>query len=391
MTSPGYPLLGGISAEQFLQEYWQKKPLFIKDSLTSLGNPLPAEEVAGLACEDFIESRLITRSAEFPHWHLQHGPFSEPDFQGLPEQDWTLHIQAVDRWLADVYRLLDLCDFLPHWRLDDIMISLSTDGGSAGPHFDQYDVFLVQTEGNKRWQLGGQCDEHTPLQASCDLLIVETFDAEQSFIAEPGDVLYIPPGVAHYGVSEGTSITYSIGCRAPAYHELRSGFSGQNSDTDSEYARYQDPDLTLPTSPGELDDTALTQVQAILGDLSVEAQDVAHWFGVYITAHPDDQALPERLDTPLDWDQVENALRASSELYWCEGSRFVFYVGKTDIAVFINGQHYPLPLAARGAVELLCNRRVIAAADVLPAINSDDDRQWLVQLLNAGLLFCDGL
>lgn len=212
-------ILGELHPKQFLAEYWQKKPLLIKNALADVPT-LSADELAGLSMEDDIESRLVLEDQHGSGWQLRPGPFSEQELQGLPDSHWSLLVQAVDQWLPEVHALLDHFSFLPRWRLDDIMVSLSADQGSVGPHFDNYDVFLLQTSGQKRWRIGQVCDADTPLVENAPLCLMQDFQQQEEYLLEPGDMLYLPPRLAHWGIAEGESMTFSIGFRAPTAVEL---------------------------------------------------------------------------------------------------------------------------------------------------------------------------
>ncbi len=192
-----------VSLEAFLSDYWQKKPFLFKQAFPSFTDPLSPEELAGLACEEEVESRLVRHKKG--SWLLQNGPFSETEFTSLPETDWTLLVQAVDLWFTELQSLYSHFSFIPDWRFDDIMVSYATDQGGVGPHFDYYDVFIIQGMGNRRWQLGEHCNESTALQSSSELKILEHFSPHDEFLLETGDMLYIPPGHSHYGVSLGSS------------------------------------------------------------------------------------------------------------------------------------------------------------------------------------------
>ncbi|RLA37737.1 MAG: hypothetical protein DRQ64_09360, partial [Gammaproteobacteria bacterium] len=178
---------GGL--DNFLAEYWQRKPLLIRQALPGFTSPIEADELAGLALEEEFESRLIIESKASPYWSLQCGPFADDRFQSLPSSHWTLLVQAVDQWVPEVHDLLRHFDFLPQWRVDDIMLSYAADQGSVGPHFDQYDVFLLQGEGQRRWRLGQHCDSNTPLLKGPELSIVDNFEQSEEWLLEPGDML----------------------------------------------------------------------------------------------------------------------------------------------------------------------------------------------------------
>ncbi|SMN02441.1 FIG002776: hypothetical protein [uncultured Candidatus Thioglobus sp.] len=212
---------GKISQQQFLSDYWQKKPLLIKHALPDFISPISPDELAGLALEPEFESRLITGSIESNDWSLKNAPLNEQDFSELPAQNWTLLVQGVDRYIDEVHQLIKQFDFIPRWRFDDVMISYAATGGSVGPHFDYYDVFLLQGTGTRRWHLSTQHCKIDNYLKDVPLRIMKKFHSEQVFDVEPGDVLYVPPKVAHHGVSlDDECTTLSFGYRALSATEL---------------------------------------------------------------------------------------------------------------------------------------------------------------------------
>ena len=198
-----------VTTEQFLAEYWQQQPLLCPQALPHFQSPITAEELAGLAMEASIDSRMVWQDAGV--WHQQDGPFEERAFQG--EAPWTLLVQGVDRCHPGVSVLRNALPPLPRWRFDDVMVSFATDQAGVGPHFDRYDVFLLQGAGRREWRIGPHCDEATPQLQENGLSLISPFEPLQTYVLEPGDVLYIPPGVAHWGVALGEAITYSLGLR----------------------------------------------------------------------------------------------------------------------------------------------------------------------------------
>lgn len=255
---------GKISQQQFLKDYWQKKPLLIKQALPNFISPLAADELAGLALENEFESRLITGSTSLQDWSLRNGPFTEQDFANLPEKNWTLLVQGVDRYIDAVHQLIQHFDFIPRWRFDDVMISYAAKGGSVGPHFDYYDVFLLQSSGKRRWHLSSKdCTMDNYLEA-VPLRIMNQFNAEQTIVVEAGDVLYIPPKVAHHGVSlDDNCTTMSFGYRAYSAKELHEFI---NTPCPSHLANvyYQDPEWCATKAPHLIPDSAVKQAQKLL-------------------------------------------------------------------------------------------------------------------------------
>lgn len=285
-------VLGATAPAQFLREYWQRKPLLIRNALPQYVSPISPEELAGLALEQEVESRLVTSSGD--QWSLRHGPFAEDDFRSLPEQDWTLLVQGVDLWVPEVKALLGRFDFLPPWRLDDIMVSYACPGGSVGPHFDQYDVFLLQVEGQRRWRVGAPCDARTPLREDLPLRQIKDFRPQQDWLLEPGDMLYLPPGVSHWGVAETACLTFSIGFRSPSIADMLGDLSvellSQGYDV-----HYRDPALSPEMAAQDIDPAFIAQAKQQLWQALNDDDLIADWFARFMTAtkYPELEELTE--------------------------------------------------------------------------------------------------
>jgi 50S ribosomal protein L16 3-hydroxylase len=281
-------LLGGLTPTQFLAEYWQKKPLLIKNAIPDFTGLLSPEDLAGLACEDEVQSRIVLQKGE--KWTLKNGPFDGRDFSKLPNKDWTLLVQSVNHYLPEATELLQQFDFIPHARLDDLMVSYAPDGGGVGPHFDSYDVFLLQGQGKRLWRVSEQSD--LSLVDGAPLRILKNFETEQEWLLEAGDMLYLPPQIAHWGiaVSDGTQdcMTYSIGFRAPKHQELASEFLGFMQDRLSQEKLvltgiYQDSDLTLSNHPAEISKDMVGKVGEILNKIQWSEHDIAQFLGGYLS------------------------------------------------------------------------------------------------------------
>ncbi|PTY36551.1 hypothetical protein BGP77_04445 [Saccharospirillum sp. MSK14-1] len=272
-------VLGGLSAQSFLSQYWQKAPLLVRSALPDLSDLIEGDDLAGLATEEAVESRLVTAN----DWRLRHGPFYEDDFAALPEKDWTLLVQAVDHWVPDIAALFDHFRFIPSWRLDDIMLSYSVPGGGVGPHFDHYDVFLIQLSGQREWRIGQSCTEADDCRDDTELNILAQFEEQERWVLEPGDMLYVPPGVAHWGTAISEGITCSIGFRAPARAEVWNEFAHFMAEQDSDFQRYADPDLEPRTNPHRVSEADIDRVQRLLAQLTSDREAIAEWFGRYMT------------------------------------------------------------------------------------------------------------
>ncbi|MEQ9450405.1 MAG: cupin domain-containing protein [Pseudomonadales bacterium] len=275
-------LIGDLPPEDFLRQYWQQQPLLIRDGAATLDLPLEGDDLAGLSLSDKVESRLITCSEPTGSYQLQHGPFDEQTFATLPASNWTLLVQAVELWVPELSDLLTRIPFLPRWRCDDIMVSYAAPGGGVGPHFDQYDVFLVQAEGTRRWQIGQRCDEHTTLRPDSDLSLLAEFHAEQEWLLAPGDVLYLPPGVAHWGIAETAGITLSIGFRSPSLAELMDDLAVEIA-ARPHNRHLRDPALTPAMANDEIHPAYIAQVQALLSEMIADEKLLGDWLARYMT------------------------------------------------------------------------------------------------------------
>ncbi|MEH6466330.1 MAG: cupin domain-containing protein [Porticoccus sp.] len=281
--SDTFPILGNISGEKFLAEYWQKKPLLIRHALPDFESPISPDELAGLSLEEEIESRLVIEEGQDGPWQALHGPFNDETFSQLPEKKWTLLIQGADLWLPEVKSLLDHFTFIPPWRLDDVMISYAPEGGSVGPHYDYYDVFLLQGLGQRRWQVGPVCNQDSPQLDGTTLRILRDFDPTEDWVLNPGDMLYLPPQVAHSGVALNDCMTYSIGFRAPSATDMLDDLTTELlSQGNSVY--YTDPALTPGMATENIDPAFIHQVKSLLSSVLDDEALLADWFARYMTA-----------------------------------------------------------------------------------------------------------
>lgn len=249
-TTQPLALLAGLSPAQFMKRHWQKKPLLVRQAIPGFQPLLPRKELFALAARDEVESRLVAREGRT--WRMQRGPFGARALPPLQQKRWTLLVQGVDLHDGGVHALLHGFAFVPAARLDDVMISWASDGGGVGPHFDSYDVFLLQAQGRRRWRIGRQAD--TSLVEGVPLKILRNFEAEEEHVLEPGDMLYLPPGYAHDGVAVGECQTYSIGFRAPNRAELARELLQRLADdaADLDERIYRDPAQPATDTPGAL-------------------------------------------------------------------------------------------------------------------------------------------
>lgn len=332
----------GMPVERFLAEYWQKKPLLIRQAFPGFTPPLSPEDLAGLACEDGPLARVVTYQRKTDTWTLKTGPFAEGDFPKLGHHDWTLLVQDMDKWDADVAELLVPFSFLPRWRVDDVMISFAVEGGSVGPHIDQYDVFLVQAMGRRNWQIEAQPRKEPAFRPDSELKLLQEFTADHRWDLAPGDVLYLPPGYAHHGVALDHCMTFSVGMRAPSCAEMLVDFAEDLAQKLPEYRRYEDPDLKVSEDPYEIDELAFARVENALGAWQqAGAADRRRWFGQFITryrASGDVQAGPDQ----KSWPQALAALSKGRSLYRHPFARFAWSREAKQALLHVTGESYPV-------------------------------------------------
>lgn len=386
-------ILGSISREEFLRDYWQKKPLLIRQALPGFTPPLDIDELAGLALEETVESRLVMEQGPESPWQLFNGPFKESFLQNLPEKDWTLLVQAVDHLLPEVGELLEAFDFLPSWRVDDVMISFAPEGGSVGPHFDYYDVFLIQASGKRRWQLGQHCDESSPLRSDTRLKILTEFEAntEQDWVLEAGDLLYLPPQLAHWGTSLSQDCTtWSVGFRALSAEEILCGVADFVGETLQEDLRYTDADLTLPQHKAAIDDAAMARVKNLLNQVMDNPAALSEWFGRAMTQtkYPD-QLLPQ--EHPWTTATLHELLEETSDedvlFVVAEGSRLAFRASAEGNWLFADGEAFTFSKELEDWVAKLCATPNLELDFIKLTLSLPEASELFVKLINQGSVY----
>ncbi|HJR73488.1 MAG TPA: cupin domain-containing protein [Luteimonas sp.] len=369
----------GMPPAQFLRDYWQKKPLLIRNAFPGFVSPISPEDLAGLACEDGVLARIVAHEREHDRWLLRHGPFPEEMFPTLPQHDWTLLVQDVDKWDADIAALLPAFSFLPRWRIDDIMVSFAAPGGSVGAHVDQYDVFLLQAQGRRRWQIDDRPNPPVHFRKDAELKLLQRFTPNHDWVLEPGDMLYLPPGVPHHGVAEDACLTFSVGMRAPSAADLLGDFVDTLAADADEALRYRDPDLAPAKDPNEIDAEAMRRAIEALNALRMnDTERLGDWFGRFITLYRSaNLAAPSgetRSRIEIEWD-----LQQGATLLRHPWTRMAWRQAARGATLFASGQSYALP--ARDAQR-------IAAADGFDgrsyASLSERGRDTVYDLLQGG-------
>lgn len=346
-------LLGDIGAKRFLRDYWQKKPLLIRGAIRGFGGDLSRQDLIDLACRDDLESRYVSRRGE--NWQLEHGPFTKARIKRW-KQPWSLLVQGVNLVVPEGDRLLRAFNFIPYARLDDLMVSYATDGGGVGPHFDNYDVFLLQGSGRRRWRISKQTDhEFLPDQP---LKILRNFKAEDEWLLEPGDMLYLPPQWAHDGIAEsgdaGDCMTWSIGFRAPPAQELADQFLSYLQDNLHVDGRYQDPGLALQAHPAEIGAEMIDQVETMLRGIQWDKSLVEEFLGQMLT-EPKQQVVFDPPEAPMSRGKFRQRLR-QNDLALDPRSQLLF----TANHFYLNGEKQDVPPVARAAIRELADHRSLS-------------------------------
>ncbi len=375
-------LLGGLTAREFLRDYWQKKPLLVRKAFTDFESPIDADELAGLALEDEVESRLVLEHGERP-WELRRGPFTEETFAELPARDWTLLVQAVDQFVPEVAELLEHFRFLPSWRIDDVMISFATPGGSVGPHFDNYDVFLLQGMGKRNWKIGQVCDSDSPLIAHADLRILADFEQSDEWTLEPGDMLYLPPRLAHYGVAEDDCLTYSVGFRAPSAAEVLTHFTDFLSQFLPDEERYSDADAEPVRDPHQIQRDSLDRLKALLSEHMGDERLLLTWFGQFMT----EPRYPELVSgEELTEEDLIGSLEQGAILIRNPSARMAWSEVDDDLLLFASGQSRLLPGHLRELLKLVCAADALHIENLAPWLEDEDGLTLVCQLVKQGSL-----
>ena len=373
-------ILNGLTAKQFLRDYWQKKPLLVRHAVAGFVEPFNVAEILELAGREEAESRLITRRGR--KWNMQHGPFSRQALRTAADSRWTVLVQDTQHFSDEAHQLLKEFAFIPYARIDDLMVSYAVKGGGVGPHFDSYDVFLLQGKGKRRWQISAQTDLR--LKPGMPLKILSHFKAEAEWVLESGDMLYLPPGYAHNGIAETDCTTWSIGFRAPSKQELSVAFLDFLRDELALDGLYADPDLAATRHPGQIDRAMERRVASLLGDLRDAAHDAAclhRFIGCYFT-EPKVHVFFDPPDTPLSVRAFRNAVQKrgigldlrTRLLYDAAGKQF-----------YVNGEYIDAAGFVAADIALwqkLADERVL----LLPRLTSATDNA--IERLHAA--YCDG-
>ena len=344
-------LLGGLTYQEFLSEYWQQKPLLVRQAFNGSPIDISAEELAGIACDTSAPSRIVIENGNEP-WESLFGPFDDDVFANLPESHWTLLVNDLERYFPELRQVIKKFHFIPDWRLDDLMLSYATTDGSVGPHIDDYDVFLIQTSGKRKWRIDSREDYNKETLKDCSLRLLKYFDSDHDWILKPGDMLYLPPNIPHYGLAQNNDcMTLSVGFRAPSQRELIYNWVDSILDSPQFNSLYRDKERVFQPNSAEISQDDIEQLsKIILEGLDSRKNSLSVWLGKYLTETKGDSALDiEEKEGESQDKQASNNYQRKSWL------RLALIEENQNIHFFADGEHFLLDHEAKEAINYLCN------------------------------------
>ncbi len=378
--SQALDVLGGITAEQFLTEYWQKKPLLVRNALPEIAGILEPADVMELALEEHVSARLIKQKDKDPNqWSVKSSPLIKGDFQKMPKL-WTLLVQAVDHYSFDLAALWKKFSFIPQWRRDDIMVSYAPKGGSVGKHFDFYDVFLVQGYGQRRWQLGQMCDADTDFVPKQPLKLLPEMQVNFDEVLNPGDLLYVPPGLAHYGVAEDDCLTFSFGFRMPNVATMMDRISDKFADNPLLKNPLMDIARTEASQIGEITRDELNYLKAHL----LERLQNSPEFDDAIMSLMSEAKYPDNIPEPdeIEVDDLTEILHQGYVLLLEPASRLLYSFEDEQLLFWANGEGICIDVSFEPLLKRLADGEALAFDDSFTIAQLED----VAQLLNDSIL-----
>ena len=379
--SQSLTVLGGISAEQFLNEYWQKKPLLVRNAMPEIIGLLEPADVQELALEEDVTARLIRQKNKNPNeWHVKSSPLTKGDFQKLPNL-WTLLVQAVDHYSFDISELWKKFPFIPQWRRDDIMVSYAPKGGSVGKHFDFYDVFLVQGHGHRRWQLGQMCDESTEFVADQPLKLLSQMSVNFDEVLAPGDLLYVPPGLAHYGVAEDDCLTFSFGFRMPNLAEMTDRLSEQFAKNSVLTNPLVDITRIKTNAIGEINNSEFSYLKTQLLDYLTQAPE----FDAAIMAYMSESKYPNSIPEPEEIvvDDLLEVINGGYQLILEPASRLLYRQQDQLLDFWANGENICISQSFQAQLKQIADGESLTFDE---EFNHTDILEDIVLLLNQAVI-----
>ena len=348
-------VLGNITKEDFLANYWQQKPLVIRNAFPDFEMPFTAEELAGLSLDTDAPSRMIIEHGLPPEnkpWQVKLSPFENEDFTTLPDSHCTFLVNDLERYIPELGNLIEPFRFIPDWRIDDLMVSYAEDQGSVGPHTDDYDVFLIQGEGKRRWKIITRDDYKTSLIPDLPIALLDEFEADEEWLLEAGDMLYLPPNMPHYGIAEGACFTFSVGFRAPQTVELVQSWLETFSKEPEFRQRFNDAGRVLQENSGEISQNDLASMtQLIQSAINKQSPNISIFLGKHLTETRGEAPEINTSQSPKSLNQSTIEDGDYERESWL---RMAYIEEEYDLHFFADGHHITLPLALKADIQELC-------------------------------------
>ncbi len=382
-------IFGNIGIDEFLKDYWQKKPLLVRNAFPDFQPPIEPDDMAGLATMEEVESRIIIENTNDKNWQLKHGPFNDETFETLPNENWTLLVQGLDQWVPEAADLLEHFNFIPKWRLDDVMVSFAPKGGGVGPHYDLYDTFLIQGIGQRKWQVGPKYDNNASILANMPVKILSHMQVDEEWILNPGDMLYLPPAYGHNGVAQNDCTTFSVGFRAPSEADILQGFSEHLASQLSSEQRYSDPDLkSAQQHPALIEENAIERLMQIIEQKCSQKDQLKSWLAQSVTESKYED-LHEPLEEPLAWDDVSALFQQDGLIIKNETSCWAYFYENESLVLYINGQQRTFQSSSQNfkLAALLADKRQVKTKALTDYIQHSECQQLMLDLINGNYLY----
>jgi 50S ribosomal protein L16 3-hydroxylase len=377
-------VLGGMSTREFLREHWQRRPLLVRGAFPRFRDPITPDELAGLACEERVESRIVRERGGARPWEVTWGPHPEERFATLPDRGWTLLVQELNRHVPAAALLLEHFTFVPNVRVDDVMVSFAAPGGSVGPHLDSYDVFLVQGQGERRWRFGTKRAGDVRFRDGLDLRILRRFVPDADEVLGPGDMLYLPPGFAHHGVAVTPCLTYSVGFRAPNAGEMWTAFARAAAAGEGAARLLEDPPLSPAHNPGAIPPALLARVREVVRGMDTSNESIDRWFASFATCLAPEHELsaPRR---PPDPKTIAMRLRRGDRVARSEEGRWAFLPSRGGaLRLYFAGAELDVDRSAAGLARVICSARRFEGRELAALARSPRARSLLAALFAMG-------
>ncbi|WP_041407083.1 ribosomal protein uL16 3-hydroxylase [Shewanella loihica] len=375
-----------FDTQEFLAHHWQKQPLVIKGAFAHFQDPIAPDELAGLACEEEIASRIVLTKKD--NWEIFQGPIE--DYSPFGDANWQLLVQAVNHWYPDVEPLVNAFRFIPDWRFDDLMVSYATPGGGVGPHIDNYDVFLLQGEGRRRWKVGAK-GQYSPRGGDTHTALIDDFEPILDVVLEAGDMLYIPPGFPHRGETLETALSYSIGFRAPSQQELFSSIADHLIDTNGGNKRFTSNQE--PASPGLLSVEQQAGMLALVSEILSQPDHYQTVLGQTLSQNRFELDLAEQGES-YSQEELMEALEDGACLQRIGGLKVIRLEGDKHLRLFINGEIYDFDAVDDDDADelddklmLLANAFSFEGKQALDLCQREAIGQYFIWLLNSGYAY----